>query len=318
MHSLAFVVNTGDAALTPDQAAVVNGLLRCLLASVTLIAAVGKMADMTGTRQAMADFGVPARMVGWSSRALPLTELALALALLVDPLSQLAGLGLSLLMLAFSLGLINLLRQDKRPPCHCFGAVHSAPVGKDTVLRALLLALLAGVSACLPVFRLSQHPFKIGFGMLLVLGGTGAAIRHRKRLGADATRLLVGQRLPALRLSSNRWLEDLLRSSDRTVLLILSAQCGPCKALEASLAEWKLTLSGRLNLLPVYLEGAEAEHLLESRQFKLLKSPTPGAMLVDRRGFLLHPQVSGADEIEALIRMSLSQPFSQPAGTAQP
>lgn len=313
MHSLAFVVNTGDGGLGVGQTAVANALLRVGLASVTLVAAVGKLADMTGTRQAMADFGVPARMVGWSSLALPLTELALALTLLIDPVSQLAGLGLSLLMLAFSLGLINLLRQDKRPPCHCFGAVHSAPVGKDTVLRALLLALLAGISARLPVFPLSRHPFKVGLGMLLVLGGTGAAIRRRKRLGADAARLLVGQRLPALRLASRHWLEDLLRSSDRTVLLLLSAQCGPCKLLEASLAEWKQTLSGRLNLLPVYLEGADAEHVLESRQFKLLKSPTPGAMLVDRRGFLLHPQVSGADEIEALIRISLSQPFSEPA-----
>lgn len=293
---------------TSDRAALslVNAGLRALLCGVTLVSSLGKFADMVGTRQAMGDFGVPARLVSLAARLLPVVELGLALALLVDPLSKSAARAVAFLMVGFAVGLYNLVRQNKRPPCHCFGAVHSAPVGKGTVLRSILLAAMAGLTAQLPTFPMNDHPGKIILGLALVLALTGAAIHRRKRLGMDATRLMAGQRLPALRLSSGRWLEDLLGASERSLLLILSPGCGPCKHLQASLEEWKLTLTGRLHLLPVYLEGEDHEHTLESEQFQLLKSATPGAMLVDRKGSLLHPPVTGAEEIEALIRVALA------------
>ena len=48
-----------------------------------------------------------------------------------------------LLLLAFIGGMANVMRQGKAPDCHCFGQVHSEPVGWPSVARNGVLALLA-------------------------------------------------------------------------------------------------------------------------------------------------------------------------------
>ena len=53
---------------------------RSLLAVVFVVAAIGKLADLAGSRQAMRDFGVPAPLAPALGTLLPLTELAVALA----------------------------------------------------------------------------------------------------------------------------------------------------------------------------------------------------------------------------------------------
>ena len=61
---------------------VVLFLTRLLLASVFVVAGVAKLADRGGSRQALADFGVPGPLVAPLGVLLPLAELTVAVALL--------------------------------------------------------------------------------------------------------------------------------------------------------------------------------------------------------------------------------------------
>ena len=60
---------------------------RLLLALVFLVAGLAKLADLAGSRQALRDFGVPARLATPLGTLLPLAELVVAVALLLHHLS---------------------------------------------------------------------------------------------------------------------------------------------------------------------------------------------------------------------------------------
>ncbi|HEY0003755.1 MAG TPA: redoxin domain-containing protein [Pyrinomonadaceae bacterium] len=116
---------------------------RWILTAVFGLAAAGKLTDRAGTLRAIKGFGVPGALaipLGW---LLPLAELLVALALLFSAYAWLGALGALALLLLFIAGIgINLAR-GKAPDCHCFGQIHSAPVGPSILLRNLGLASLA-------------------------------------------------------------------------------------------------------------------------------------------------------------------------------
>ena len=119
-------------------------ILRLVLAGVFGLAAVTKLADLPGSRAAMEGFGLPKRLAAPAGLALPLVELSIAILLLPVATSwwgALAGLGL---MLAFIAGIGYNLARGRTPDCHCFGQVYSEPIGKGTLARNGVLALLAG------------------------------------------------------------------------------------------------------------------------------------------------------------------------------
>ena len=117
---------------------------RLLLSVIFLAAAGAKLADPAGGRQALIGFGVPPPLAPALATALPLAELAFALALLPVPSAWFGAVGsLSLLLLfVFAIG-IN-LALGRTPDCHCFGQLHSAPAGWSTLVRNAALALIAG------------------------------------------------------------------------------------------------------------------------------------------------------------------------------
>ena len=59
--------------------------IRCLLAAVFVVAAVGKLMDLGGSERALREFGVPAAAAPAGAVVLPVTELVLAGALLAQP-----------------------------------------------------------------------------------------------------------------------------------------------------------------------------------------------------------------------------------------
>lgn len=110
-------------------------------------AAAGKLRDLEGTRMAVIDLGVPRRVSGVVTAALPLVEITAAVALLL-PLRavMLAGAALALVLLAaFTVVIGRTLAAGRRPPCHCFGARSNAPLGLDAIVRNAALAALAVV-----------------------------------------------------------------------------------------------------------------------------------------------------------------------------
>lgn len=116
---------------------------RLALGLVFLIAGVAKGFDVSGTRSAAADFGLPRRFTGAVAFLLPVCELAVA-ALLVPRVTAAAGAASAALLLGCFAALIGrALIRGEQPDCHCFGQIHSAAAGPKALLRNLALGGLA-------------------------------------------------------------------------------------------------------------------------------------------------------------------------------
>jgi uncharacterized membrane protein YphA (DoxX/SURF4 family) len=247
---------------------------RLLLAGVFIAAGVGKLLDLPGSRRALRDFGVREPLAGVGAIALPLAELAVAVALLVGPSARWAAVAALGLLLAFIAGIVNALAHGETPDCHCFGQIHSAPVGRTQVIRnALLGAVAAYVIVAGPG---SASDVGVGAGgssetvELLLAASTFSLLvislhlwRERRRLRADVEGLrtiadavppglTVGAPAPGFAVrgaNGDTFTLDDLRSHGHPVALIFGAAgCGPCSALAPELARWRETLAGRLTI----------------------------------------------------------------------
>src|SRR6185312_17010310 len=54
------------------------------------------------------------------------------------------ALGALILLLLFVIGIAASLARGRRPDCHCFGQLHSAPLGWTTLARNIILGGIAG------------------------------------------------------------------------------------------------------------------------------------------------------------------------------
>jgi len=122
-------------------------LCRLLLAGAFAVAAAAKLADRTGSSKAFTDFGLPGSVARQLSVLLPLVELVVAVLLVLPQSGLWGGLSALVLLLAFTIGIGISLARGRTPDCHCFGQLHSAPVGWPTLMRNTLLAGCAGVVA---------------------------------------------------------------------------------------------------------------------------------------------------------------------------
>src|SRR5215468_942008 len=110
----------------------VQTAVRLLMAALLLLSGVAKVWDAGGTRVAVQDFGVPARLAPAISIAVPLLEIAAGLALPWAATGTEAAIGATLLLGAFAVTMALNLAAGRTPDCHCFGRVHSKPVSWKT------------------------------------------------------------------------------------------------------------------------------------------------------------------------------------------
>ena len=115
-----------DLALLVDPALLVA---RLLLAAVFFVAGLAKLVDRAGAQQSLINFGVPARLARPFSILLPVAEVAVAAALLPMTTAWWGAVGALALLLVFVAGISVNLARGRRPDCHCFGQLHSAPAG---------------------------------------------------------------------------------------------------------------------------------------------------------------------------------------------
>ncbi len=126
-------------------------IARMGLAAVFLVAGAGKLADLPGSRQAVAGFGVPKRLANLFGTLLPLVEMVLALLLLVPLTAWWGAVGAAALLVLFLAGMSRSIMRGEAPDCHCFGQIHSEPVGRSTIARNGILLVIA-------IFAASVNP----------------------------------------------------------------------------------------------------------------------------------------------------------------
>jgi thiol-disulfide isomerase/thioredoxin len=119
-------------------------IARLVLGAVFALAGVAKLADLEGSRKAIIDFGLPSALAPPLGLLLPLAELAVAASLLPASTAWWGALGALALLSVFVVGISVNLARGRTPECHCFGQIHSSPVGWKTLARNGVLAAVAG------------------------------------------------------------------------------------------------------------------------------------------------------------------------------
>lgn len=116
-------------------------LARVLTSAVFMVAGFAKFADPAGSRKAAQDFGVPNLLTGFTAVFLPVIELAVAVALLPARFAWYGAVGAIGLYMMFIAAIVITLARGHRPDCHCFGQLHSKPIGPGIIARNVALTL---------------------------------------------------------------------------------------------------------------------------------------------------------------------------------
>ncbi len=262
-------------------------ILRLTLAGVFATAAFGKLFDREGTEKAFANFGVPELMRQPLARVLPIVELAVALALLFVSSSWVGSVGAASLLIVFLGGMVYQLAKGNTPDCHCFGQLHSEPVGFSSIARNIVLLAMAGFlvghgqsNQGLSMVNSNQDIMLFVLG-LAIIGLLGALVFLLKRVsdqqndivrrlevmelvrdsGASVERdgvshphegLPIGAKFPSFELpgiSGGMVTLDVIRAARMPALFFfISPACAPCKALVPEFEKWQIELKDKVNV----------------------------------------------------------------------
>jgi thiol-disulfide isomerase/thioredoxin len=178
--------------------------VRLLLALVFAIASVAKLLDLSGSRAAVAGFGVPERLAAPLGTLLPFAELAVAVALLPSSSTRYGAVGAFALLVLFVVAIGRSMARGEAPDCHCFGQLHSEPAGPRTLARN---AVLGGLAAFVAIAGWTDAgPSVTGW-----IGGL---------TGAGLVAFLAGIGLATLAMLTGSALLALLRQNGRLLLRI--------------------------------------------------------------------------------------------------
>jgi thiol-disulfide isomerase/thioredoxin/uncharacterized membrane protein YphA (DoxX/SURF4 family) len=261
-------------------------LIRLLLSGTFGIAGFSKVTDPAGTRQSILDFGAPAILARPMAWLLPLAELACAIALLPAATCVWGAAGALALLLVFIVAIALNLARGRRPDCHCFGQLHSAPVGWTTLARNAILSALA--IAVIAAARQRRAPDYLAWFqglssleaaivcLALALAAVAALgvwslihlLRQNGRLllRLEAVETQLGIRTappepglplhapaPEFRLTALDGgivtLEMLHRQNDSLLLIFTEPGCGGCDALLPDVAHWQQEHAQRLAIV---------------------------------------------------------------------
>ncbi len=313
---------------------------RCVLAGVFFVAAAGKLLDLSGSRKALEEFGVPARFAWLAGPALPVGELAVAVALLIRPAAVAGAAGALLLLVMFIGGVARAMAQGRAPDCHCFGQIHSEPAGPATLARNAVLAapavliLIAGSGPSLDGGLASLDGTQVALVatavLAVALGLLAAALwSDKRRLRRELATVIASRQPPGLprgaaapgfALAAVRGgagtLEELRRPSQPTVLVFLSTRCMPCLAMLPKLADWQESLAHAVSLPAIFSgEQADIERVAQEAGLSVVLAQegsevfglyalraTPSGVLIDADGVIVSTPAEGVPAIEALIR----------------
>ncbi len=279
-------------------------LIRLLLAMVFTVSGLAKLVDRPGSRQAMLDFGVPAKLATPSAILLPLVELVVAGALIPTISAWWGALGALALLLLFTAAVAYHLTRGHTPKCHCFGQVSSEPIGWPTLVRNLILSAFAG--AIVGFGRTSAGASLIGW-----LGTMTAIERVELSIGGLIVALLAVEGVALLRLLRQQGhllqrfeqleaklavnsikgfavppaealtpapafslpdlsgelitLKTLLSFGSPVLLLFSDPECGPCNSLLPEVSRWQRDYANKLTLTLISQSTPEANRAKASQ-----------------------------------------------------
>jgi peroxiredoxin len=115
---------------------------RLFLFGVFVVAGIMKLADRLGSRKSLIDFGLPKALASGGAVLLPLAEIAVGLCLIPARLAWYGSVGALALLSLFILAIGMALLRGRKPDCHCFGQLHSKPIGPGLLLRNIALGAI--------------------------------------------------------------------------------------------------------------------------------------------------------------------------------
>jgi peroxiredoxin len=258
---------------------------RLLLVIVFLVSGLAKLFDLTGSQKAMKDFGLPKVLAAPLGLLLPFVELAVAVALLPAVSAWWGAIGALALLLIFIGGISYNLAQGRKPDCHCFGQLQSEPIGWPTVVRNVILAVVAGLVvwqgrlnagpnmlAWLATLTVAQDiELGIGIVLLVLVALEGwVLLEAMRQIGKLLVRveelearpvsaahedhaefgLPEGTAAPAFELpdlSGELVSYESLLAIDKPLFFVFSdPHCGPCSALMPDYGKWEREHSDKL------------------------------------------------------------------------
>jgi len=264
-------------------------LARLLLSATFGLAGIAKLADPAGTKQSILDFGLPAFLAPPLVVLLPVAELLCAIALIPAASAGWGAAATLVLLLAFVAGIAVSLLRGRRPDCHCFGQLHSSPVGWQTIARNTALAAVA----VLVIWQGRQNPapsYLRWFASLSSLEVASLAIialaiawawslfhllrqNGRLLLRLEAVESKLGMNAPAepglpvdtpapffrlAALDAGVVTLDMLRETrDNLLLIFTEPECNPCEELLPDIAQWQRQFAERLSVVLISRGPAE-------------------------------------------------------------
>jgi thiol-disulfide isomerase/thioredoxin/uncharacterized membrane protein YphA (DoxX/SURF4 family) len=285
--------------------------LQVALGVVLAVAGLGKLRDLSGSRQAVTNFGIPERYSYALGTALPIAELILAALLLPSSTARWAGLAAGLLFFVFIVAIGYNLSQGKQPDCHCFGQIHSEPAGWSTIVRNAVLLLAAATivwnGGHSPTEWLRDLSDLATVGLIVTLAILAVGLLQAwqlRQMQLQQSRMI--DRLDSIILNSvtpsashadtvttepflapsfdlpdlaggRMSLPDLLEGRKPVLLVFADPNCGPCNALLPDVGEWSHRFSDEL-VVAIISSGAE-----EANRRKAVEHAIPHVAIQEER-----------------------------------
>jgi thiol-disulfide isomerase/thioredoxin len=236
---------------------------------------------------------------------LPLAELACAVALLPAASAVWGAAGTLALLLAFIVAIGVGMARGPRPDCHCFGQLHSAPVGWSTLARNVDLSAVASLVilegqrtrspgyldwlARLSRFEATVLAFSLSIAALALfwvwsflhlLRQNGRLLLRVDALEAELglrpapppPGLPVGTPAPPFRLAaldgSGVTLDSLRQAGETILLLFTEPGCAGCDALMPDVAQWQQAPADRFSVVLIS-RGALEVNRAKAAEFPL-------------------------------------------------
>ncbi len=260
------------------------------MVGIFTVAGLSKLVDPTGSRKAVTDFGVPASLASVAAVILPVVEIVIAAFLLFPSVSWFGAIGSAALLTLFLAGMVYQMVQGNAPDCHCFGQLHSEPIGKSSLIRnliflipavvliykgrvdqglsltnidrdslqlilVLIAVLLLGFAIDL-LRRISakQDNFARRIEVMELISKDGAEV-ERQEAGNPRDGLPMGAPLPDFVLADARggtFSTGMFAKRGRPALFFfVSPTCNPCQALVPELDSWQAELDGKVDIILV-------------------------------------------------------------------